>query len=390
MNSPLRSCALLACALALISAAGGATAAADASTEPGLRVDVAPSPAAPGSVVTITATATPGTAPESTNLEVRCNLSWSSDRGSAAQLSPDASGLVFTIDATVRPDAIPGVRVGTCTVGDDQFRETTVDYMFTVGEGVANAPPSVSAGGPYTVSEGGSISLAASGSDPEGQALSYAWDLDNDGTYETSGMTPSFSAAALDGPSSYTVGVQVTDAGGLTATDAATVDVTNVAPTATFDSPGTAEIGRGFSLALVDPLDPSAADSAAGFSYAFDCGGGYGEFGTDSAVQCPAADPGTLTVGGKIRDKNGAVTEYRGAVSVSVTYAGLCALVRAYSTDPKVAADLCAKLARAALATTPTARFGILGAFRNQAAAKVGNGLTAEQVAELDLASRLL
>ena len=32
------------------------------------------------------------------------------------------------------------------------------------------------------------------------------------------GMTPTFSAAALDGPSSHPVSVQVTDDGGLTAT----------------------------------------------------------------------------------------------------------------------------------------------------------------------------
>ncbi|MFL5950088.1 MAG: PKD domain-containing protein [Gaiellaceae bacterium] len=388
----MRSRALLASTLALILLGGGASAAAAAaaSTDPGLRVDVTPSTAAPGSVVTFTATATPGSGPDSASLEVRCNLSWSADRGSAAQLTPDASGLVFTIDATVPSDAVPGLRVGTCTVEDDQFRETTVPYTFTIAEGAANAPPTVSAGGPYTVSEGGSISLAASGSDPEGGTLSYAWDLDNDGTYETPGMTPTFSAAALDGPSSQTVGVQATDVGGLTATDTATIEVTNVAPTATFESPGATESGRDFSLALVSPQDASAADSAAGFTYAFDCGDGYGEFGTASTVQCAASEPGTLTVGGKIRDKDGGVTEYHGAVSVGVTYAGLCALVRAYSTDPKVAADLCAKLARAAVATTPTARAGILGAFRNQAAAKVGKGLTAEQVAELDLLSRLL
>jgi hypothetical protein len=385
----LRGCALLACALTVILFGGAGVAAADVSTDPGLRVDIAPSPAAPGSVVTVTATATPGTGPDSVTLEVRCNLSWS-DRGSAAQLSPNATGLVFTIDATVRPDAVPGPRVGTCTVSDDQLRETTVGYTFTIGEGAANAPPAVSAGGPYSVAEGGSVSLAANGSDPEGGALTYAWDLDNDGTYETTGMTPTFSAAALDGPSLQTVRVQATDVGGLTAVDTTTVDVTNVPPTATFVSPETASIGVGFSLALADPQDASPADTAAGFTYAFDCGHGYGEFGSASSAQCPGSDPGTLSVGGQIRDKDGGVTEYRGTVGVAVTYAGLCALVRSYATDPKVAADLCAKLARAALAATPTARAGILGSFRNQAAAKIGDGLTAEQVAELDRLSRLL
>jgi len=280
-------------------------------------------------------------------------------------------------------------RVGTCTVSDDQLRERTVSYTFTIGEGASIAPPSVSAGGPYSAAEGGSVSLAASGSDPEGGPLTYAWDLDNDGTYETAGMTPTFSAAALDGPSSQTVRVQVTDAGGSTAVDTATVDVGNLPPTATFVSPETASIGRGFSLAVADPQDASAADTAAGFTYAFDCGDGYGDFGSASSAECPASDAGTLSVGGEIRDKDGGVTEYRGTVGVGITFAGLCALVRAYATEPKVAADLCAKLTRAELAATPTARAGILGSFRNQAASKIGNGLTAGQVAELDRLSRL-
>jgi hypothetical protein len=186
------------------------------------------------------------------------------------------------------------------------------------------------------------------------------------------------------------VRVQATDAGGLTTVDTATVDVVNVPPTATFDSPETASVGLGFSLALADPQDASAADAAAGYTYAFDCGNGYGAFGSASSAECPGSDPGTLSVGGKIRDKDGGVTEYRTTVGVDVTSAGLCALVRAYATEPRVAEDLCAKLARADLATTPTARAGILGSFRNQAAAKIGNGLTAEQVAELDRLSRLL
>ena len=38
-----------------------------------------------------------------------------------------------------------------------------------------NAGPTVDANGPYTVGEGGSVSLSATGADPNGDALSYAW-----------------------------------------------------------------------------------------------------------------------------------------------------------------------------------------------------------------------
>ncbi|MEZ4711093.1 MAG: Ig-like domain-containing protein [Caldilineaceae bacterium] len=95
-----------------------------------------------------------------------------------------------------------------------------------------NQPPTVQAGGPYTVDEGGSVTLNASGNDPDGDALTYAWDLDNNGSFETPGQSVPFSAVAQDGPSSHAVAVQVTDPAGLSATADATVDVQNVAATA--------------------------------------------------------------------------------------------------------------------------------------------------------------
>ena len=69
-----------------------------------------------------------------------------------------------------------------------------------------NAPPSVDAGGPYLVPEGGSVLVNAMGTDPDfDDVLSYAWDLDNDGIFETPGQSATFEAANLDGPSSYTI-----------------------------------------------------------------------------------------------------------------------------------------------------------------------------------------
>ena len=62
-----------------------------------------------------------------------------------------------------------------------------------------NAGPTVDANGPYTVGEGGSVSLSATGTDPNGDTLTYAWDLDNNGSYETPGQTVTFSAALIDG-----------------------------------------------------------------------------------------------------------------------------------------------------------------------------------------------
>ncbi len=267
------------------------------------------------------------------------------------------------------------------------------DYVWsftTTATPPLNESPSVSAGGPYSVDEGSSVTVTASGTDPESGSLQYAWDLDNDGTFETAGQTATFSATAIDGPATRTIAVRVTDDGGLTATDTATVTIANVAPVATFNAPAASPAGFPFTLSLTSAHDPSAADTSAGLEYAFDCGSGYGAFGEAASASCPTTDVGAPSVGGKIRDNDGGVSEYRSTVSVFVTFSSLCDLVRSYSTDSKVADDLCDKLARAAAASTAGLWAAQLGAFANQVDAKTDKGLTPAQAAELKLlASRL-
>ena len=48
--------------------------------------------------------------------------------------------------------------------------------------------------------EGSSVVLTATGTEPDDAALTFEWDLNLNGTYETSGQTVSFSAAALQAP----------------------------------------------------------------------------------------------------------------------------------------------------------------------------------------------
>ena len=90
-----------------------------------------------------------------------------------------------------------------------------------------NHSPVANAGGPYTVTEGGAIQLDGSASvDPDGNPLTYSWDLDNDGTFETSGIKPTFSRPDNG---TFTVRLKVSD-GALESTATATVTVTNAAP----------------------------------------------------------------------------------------------------------------------------------------------------------------
>jgi hypothetical protein len=110
----------------------------------------------------------------------------------------------------------------------DQFRVSDHDPVI-VGLDL-NAPPVVDAGGPYSVNEGDSVLVSATGSDPDNDTLTYDWDLDNNGSFETAGQSVPFSAALLDGPSNQIVNVRTTDSGGLTAVAQTSVTVHNVAP----------------------------------------------------------------------------------------------------------------------------------------------------------------
>ena len=269
-----------------------------------------------------------------------------------------------------------------------EFWDQASDHDPSVVRVTLNEPPSVSAGGPYSVPEGGTVPLSANGSDPEGGTLTYAWDLDDNGSFETSGQSPTFSAASLDGPSSRTVHVQVTDDGGLTATANATVNVTNVAPTAAFSSPVSTFAGSPFTLAMTTPQDPSAADVAAGFTYAFDCGSGYGAFGGSSTASCPTSNTATRSVGGKIRDKDGDVSEYRASVEVVVTFTSLCDLVKAYTSDAQLIAQLCQRLDQAEKAPTTIAKNAHLASFRDQV--DKSGAFTADEAETLKRLSRRL
>ena len=106
----------------------------------------------------------------------------------------------------------------------DAFRSSDHDPLIMGLD--LNTAPTVDAGGPYTVVEGGTVGVAAAGIDPDAaDLLTYEWDLDGDGTFETPGQTPTFSAAGLDAPQTRTISVRVTDLGGLTATDSASVSI---------------------------------------------------------------------------------------------------------------------------------------------------------------------
>jgi len=164
------------------------------------------------------------------------------------------------------------------------------------------------------------------------------------------------------------------------------IRMANTAPTATLVAPATASAGMPFTLALTNASDTSPVDTAAGFEYAFDCGGGYGGWGSASSATCTSTTLGALPVGAKIRDRQGAESEYRASVQIGVSYTSLGALTRQYVTNAGIAESLVAKLEAAAAAAergNDNAKNGQLGAYRNELEAQAGKSITAERARTL-------
>jgi hypothetical protein len=155
-------------------------------------------------------------------------------------------------------------------VDDCTFWYTT-EYMPTGGNwrthiasfSLCNSPPVADAGGPYTTDEGTDVTLDASGSsDPDGDAVTYEWDLDNDGAFDdATGATATFATVGQDGV--FPVVVRVTDPDGASDTDETTVTVNNVAPSVSVATDVPRDEGDTLTLSgsATDPgwLDPLSA-----------------------------------------------------------------------------------------------------------------------------------
>ena len=164
-----------------------------------------------------------------------------------------------------------------------------MDVDHVVSFQMVAAPPTVDAGGPYAVVEGGSVIVSATGAEPGGGTLTYSWDLDHDGIFETLGQSATISAAGLEAPLTRTISVQATGPTGQTATDDATVDVTwaftgfagiNDLPAVNEDGPG--KLTLTFSLAGDQGLDIFRDGQPT--STSFDCGTTPPTVGSDPAL----------------------------------------------------------------------------------------------------------
>jgi hypothetical protein len=133
------------------------------------------------------------------------------------------------------------------------------------------AIPIASAGGPYAISEGNSLTLNGSGSsDPAGGPLTYSWDVNGDGVFgDATGVTPTLTWSQLealainDGPATFPVSVKVTNAQGNSTISPATTLTVNDVPVSNLSlALAASAITEGGSASLSGSFtNPSAVDA---------------------------------------------------------------------------------------------------------------------------------
>ena len=211
------------------------------------------------------------------------------------------------------------VAAGRCTIAADQAGSANYQSARRVTQGIAiDTRPVANAGAAQTGYEGSPVTFNASGSsDPDGDAIaSYHWDF-GDGTVQTVGSATIQHVYSDNAPGGdYVVTLTVTDALGATSLPSNTsATIANIAPAATFAPASPAGEGA-MNLSLTQVQD--AAGDLPTLQYAFDCGdgAGYRAFGSSASYACQVADNGARSVRARVRDKDGAVSEYTRSVSV--------------------------------------------------------------------------
>jgi PKD repeat protein len=136
---------------------------------------------------------------------------------------------VTTVSPTINHTyADNGTYSATLTVDDGAGGVDTTTVMVDV----QNVNPTVTTNpSVYTTTVGVPVSPSATGSDVAGPAdpLTYAWDLDNNGSFEQPGQTVTFTPTTTG---TFTIAVQVDDGDGGTAIDTAIVQVNSLTPLA--------------------------------------------------------------------------------------------------------------------------------------------------------------
>jgi hypothetical protein len=168
---------------------------------------------------------------------------------------------------------------------------------------VAQPPVLTSLTGTTTGNEGDTFSFQAAATDPNGDPLTYSWDLNGDGVFGDA-PGPDVSAVFTD-VGQHNVSVMVTDSLGLSTVGSLAVTVVNVPPTPTLGLPITIDEGNTvpFSAGLSDPGQGTET-----YSYSWDFNYDGQTFNAQASGPTPQdtfIHPGTFVVAVQVIDSNG-------------------------------------------------------------------------------------
>lgn len=268
----------------------------EAMTSP-VRVTVAPqaalswAPASPQTGATVTLDATGSADPDG----AIAAYAWDLDGNGSFERATGAVGTTVTSFAT------PGARTLRVRVTDDTGATDVEQVAITA----TNRAPSAALSVPGVPVPASPVTLDASGSgDPDGSVVSYEWDLDGDGTYETSTGPLASAQRSFPSPGVRTVGVRVTDDQGAMATATAAVSVDAVPLPALSVAPSPATVGSPVAFDAQGSTDPDG--SIARFEWDLD---GDGSFEADTQglprTGHVYATAGTRTVRVRVTDDRG-------------------------------------------------------------------------------------
>ena len=218
-----------------------------------------------------------------------------SDTGDTVEYSITAgnTGSVFAIDSSTGAIAYTGSGEDYESFTDDPMVDNdgpAFAYTLTVqaSDGAANVtvpvtirvtnvnePPTANAGADQSVTEGATVTLAGTGTDPEGQTLTYAWTPPAGITLSDATVAnPTFTAPDRTADYTLTFSLKVNDGASDSAADTVDISVSadNDAPGAPSLTNRTATVGQAFSYQFAAVTDPEGATP----TYAAQARGGSG------------------------------------------------------------------------------------------------------------------